>query len=85
MPYIDRIITPDALEVHNVLEVPTDQDMADRGNGDMLRINQLSGAQHTFAQVKLRQFFCFRRQADVFPMLFRNPVQYIADFPRRLG
>ena len=43
---IDRIVTPDAFQVHNVLEVPTDQDMdtTNRGDGDMLSVDLFSRA-----------------------------------------
>ena len=86
-PDIDRIITPDAFEVHNVLEVPTDQhmDTTDRGDGDMLSVNPFSRSDHAFAQVKLGQFFGFRRQDDLLPMLFRNPDQCIMNFLRCAG
>ncbi len=74
-PDINRIVTPDAFEVHNVLEVPTDQDIdtADRGEGDMFSVDLFSRAYHAFAQVKPGQFFGFSRQFDVFPIRFRNP------------
>lgn len=86
-PDIDRIVTPNAFEVHNVLEVPTDQDIhtTDRGDSDMFSVDLFSRANHTFAQVKPGQFFGLSRQVDVLPILIRNPFQYLTNLLRCVG
>jgi hypothetical protein len=79
--HIHGIVAPNAIEVDNVPEIPTDEHIGTRqgGDGDVLGIDVLGASQNSFLDVPVGQLTGLLGEFHIFPVGFCHLTQDLAD------
>jgi len=82
--HIHGIVTPNAIEIDNVPEIPTDEyvDTRQSGDGDVLSIDVLGATEDSLPDVAVGQFAGLLGEFHVFPVRFGHLTQDLADGSR---